>query len=103
QDKTLSPIHFFRGFKKLGEDQGISTGLEELAAECAAAQVVDFLHALENGVALGTESLDRNRHGILYPMQYNCATKNMRACRRACLRSLFCHAPLPELAGRRLQ
>jgi hypothetical protein len=24
QDKNLSPIHLFRGFKKLGEDQGQS-------------------------------------------------------------------------------
>ena len=40
------------------DDLAIAASLEELATEGTAPQVIDLLHALENGVALRTESLD---------------------------------------------
>lgn len=57
------------------DDLALPAGFEELAAEGTPAQVVDLLHALQNGIALGSEGLDGIRHGVLYPRRYNMTTK----------------------------
>ena len=48
-----------------------ASGLEELSTQGTASQVVDLFHALENRVALGTESLNWIRHEHLYLYRYN--------------------------------
>ena len=40
------------------DDLAIAAGLEELATEGTAPQMVDLFHSFKNGVALGAESLD---------------------------------------------
>jgi hypothetical protein len=75
------------------DDLALPAGLEELAAEGAAPQVVDLLHAIENGIALGTEGNNGIRHGHLYPRRYNLATKKQARIKAHHLRSLFCHTP----------